>query len=294
MADIWGTPRTRALAAALRRELEESGYRVREVARVLGLSHTTISQWQNGRRVPSPDHVSALLAVIRVTGKKRKEILDMAHNAADPNWLAVGAGMSNQLGGLIDCEQTATEIIEWTPWLITGLLQMPAYVRAIVSSFPERSADEIDRVVGARIERQRVLRERRPAPARLTAFIGEPGIRQVIGGRTTMIDQLDYLMTVSRLSNVQVRIVPIATGWHPGLTGPFLLYNFPRLPSILHLEHHRSSVFLYDREQIEDYRVVVAWLDRVALSGRDSAAMITDAIGEVEYEQQPLAQEQPE
>lgn len=292
MTDTGGTPRTRALAAALRREMEESGFGVREVARVLGLSHSTVSQWVNGRRVPSPDSVSALLAVIRVTGRKRTDILELARNAADPNWLAVGPGVSNQLGGVIECEQTATEITEWTPWLISGLLQMPAYIRAIMTSNPHRPPEEIDRRIRARIERQLVLRERRPSPANLFAFIGEPGIRQIVGGRTVMIDQLDHLLTVSRLPNVHVRIVPIGQGWHVGLTGPFLLYDFARSPSIMFFEHHRSSAFLYDSDEIAEFRRSMIGLDGVALSEEESAILIMAAIADLEATHE-LAEEQP-
>lgn len=291
MTDTGGTPRTRALAAALRREMEESGFGVREVARVLGLSHSTVSQWVNGRRVPSPDSLSALLAVIRVTGRKRADILELAHNAADPNWLAVEPGASNQLAGVIECEKSATEIIEWTPWLITGLLQMPAYIHAIMSGNSDRSGDEVDRRVRIRLERQKILRQ--PQPPKILAFIGEPGIRQIIGGRTAMIDQLDHLLTVSRLANVHARVVPIGEGWHPGLTGPFLLYRFDRSPSVLHFEHYGSTAFLSGEEQTAPYAPVVRWLDRVALSEHDTAALITDVIGELEvgHERTPLAEE---
>ncbi|MBC6451686.1 helix-turn-helix domain-containing protein [Actinokineospora xionganensis] len=293
MTDTGGTPRTRALAAALRREMEESGFGVREVARVLGLSHSTVSQWVNGRRVPTPDSVSALLAVIRVTGRKRADILELAHNAADPNWLAVGPGMSNQLAGLIECEQTATEIIEWTPWLVTGLLQMPAYIRSIMEWSPRRSPEAADRSVSIRIDRQRVLRDRRPAPAKLTAFIGEPAIRQIIGGRTTMFDQLDHLLTVASLPNVSVRIVRIGEGWHPGLIGPFLLYRFAQSPSILHFEHFGSSVFVYGKDDIENHAPAVDALDHIALSEQHSMTMITAAIADLEagHGPKPLAQE---
>jgi transcriptional regulator with XRE-family HTH domain len=294
MNDTGGTPRTRTLAAALRREMDGSAFGVREVARVLGLSHSTVSQWVNGRRVPNPDSVSALLAVIRVTGLERANIMELAHNAADPHWLSVGPDVSHPVAGIIECEKTASEIIEWTPWLVTGLLQMPAYIHAVMSGDPDRSKDEVDRRVRFRLERQKNLRK--PQPPKILAFIGEPGIRQIIGGRTAMIDQLDHLITVSRLGKAHVRVVPIGEGWHPGLTGPFVLYRFDRSPSVLHFEHHGSTAFLSGEEQTARFAPVVRWLDRVALSEHDTAVLITKVIEELEvgHERAPLAKEQPQ
>jgi transcriptional regulator with XRE-family HTH domain len=84
VGDTAGTPRTRALASALRGAIAGSRLSVREAARLLDRSHTTISQWQTGKRVPTPDDVSALLAVLRVTGQRREHILELAHHASEP------------------------------------------------------------------------------------------------------------------------------------------------------------------------------------------------------------------
>lgn len=278
--DTAGTPRTRALAAALREELDGSKLGIREVARILDRSHTTISQWQNGKRVPHPDDVSALLAVIGVTGKRRTEILELARHAADPNWLA--AGMSEQLAGLIECERTAIEIVEWSPLLVHGLLQTADYARTIFSASGALARHEVDERIHIRQQRQSVMTERKPAPPELIALIGEAAIRQMIGGRETMIEQLRHVLRVAKRPTTTLRVVPIGNGWHPGLLGPFALYNFARSPSIVHLEHHRSSAFLYNTGQVTDYKVASSVVSRAALSPADSAAFITTVINEME------------
>jgi transcriptional regulator with XRE-family HTH domain len=283
VSDTAGTPRTRALAAALRRELDSSRMGIREVARVLDRSHTTISQWQNGRRVPGPDDVSALLAVIGVTGKRRTEILELARYAADPNWLAAGVpGISQQLAGVIECERTALEIIEWSPWVVLGLLQTSEYARAILISDDTLSRHEVEARVKLRLSRQGVLTDREPEPAELNAVIGEPALRQIIGGQSVMTDQLRHLLQVAKLASVALQVVPIGDGWHPGLMGPFALYNFEGSPSIVHLEHHRSGAFLYDEGDVTAYKVAAAAVRRAALDPTDSAAFIVEMINEME------------
>lgn len=51
---------------------------------------------------------------------------------------------------------------------------------------------------------------------------------------------------------VTLRVERIGDGWHPGLPGPFGLYNFDQAPSIVHLENHRSSVFLFDEPDMPE------------------------------------------
>ncbi|HEV2783787.1 MAG TPA: helix-turn-helix transcriptional regulator [Actinophytocola sp.] len=286
MAVTAATPRTRALAAALRRELDASQMGIREIARVLGRSHTTISQWQNGKRVPSPDDVSALLAVIGVTGKRRTEILNLARHAAEPNWLAVGVpGVSQGLAGVIECERTAIEIVEWSPLVVLGLLQTSDYARSILASGGTLARHEVEERVQLRLARQVALTDRKPAPVELVALIGEPALRQVIGGRDLMIAQLRHVLWATELPTVTVQVVPIGEGWHPGLMGPFALYNYDRSPSIVHLEHHRSSAFLYEEGDVTAYKVASATVRRAALSTGDSVAFIAKVINEMERQE---------
>ncbi|HEV8560996.1 MAG TPA: helix-turn-helix transcriptional regulator [Actinophytocola sp.] len=274
------TPRTRALAAALRRELDGSTMGIREIARVLDRSHTTISQWQNGKRVPHPDDVSALLAVVGVTGRRRTEILELARNAADPNWLTVG--VSQQLAGLIECERTTIEIVNWSPLLVPGLLQTAEYAHTIYANNDALARHEVEARVQLRLSRQGVLTDRKPVPAELSALIGEPALRQAIGGRDVMIAQLRHLLKSAELPTVTIQIVPVGEGWHPGLMGPFGLYNFAESPSIVHLEHHRSGVFLYDEGDVTAYKMASAAVRRAALSPAESVELITNVISEME------------
>ena len=64
MADTAANPRARTLASALRRARTEAGFGVREVARTLNMSHTTISQWETGKRVPALADLTAMLIAI--------------------------------------------------------------------------------------------------------------------------------------------------------------------------------------------------------------------------------------
>lgn len=286
MVDSTGTPRARVLAAALRQARCESGWGVREVARRLGLSHTTISQWENARRVPHPEDVSALLAAIGVTGERRNTILDLARGAADRNWLTLGQpGTRMGLSGIVECERTAAQVMEWCPLVIPGLLQTPDYARAIMSAGRLLEPEEIEARLRIRFERRAVLdvnRYPRP-PAHFTALIGEWALRQPVGGAKVLLEQLRELVVRSDHRNITLRVVPARTDWHPGLAGPFLIYDFLEGPSIVHLEQLRSSTFLYDTPFVAEYQRAATWMLDLALSHPESVQLIAAVAASIEF-----------
>jgi transcriptional regulator with XRE-family HTH domain len=285
VVDTAGTPRTRALAAAMRRARSEAGIGVREVARRLDLSHTTVSQWETGKRVPNSEDVSAFLVAINVTGGSREGILELARNASDPNWLTAGAsGVSQQLAGVIQCERTASEIIEWCPLLAPGLLQDGYYARAIMAGDDSLSRAEVETRVSLRLDRKAVLTEAREGlpPVEYTALVGESALLQQVGGAEVATAQCRRLLELGELPSVTLLVVPLGGGWHPGLVGPFALYNFSDSPSIVHLEHHRSGAFIYDEDDVRAYKIAAAAVRREALSIADSTTLIAEVIEKLE------------
>jgi hypothetical protein len=79
---------------------------------------------------------------------------------------------------------------------------------------------------------------------------------------------------------VTLRVVPRHVGWHPGLLGPFVLFDFPAAPPVLYLEHHSSGAFIPTEHDVAQYRKAVAWLGELALAPDESAALIATLIEE--------------
>ncbi|MEV5542738.1 helix-turn-helix transcriptional regulator [Saccharopolyspora shandongensis] len=280
MGDTAGTPRTRALAAALRGALADSGLTARQAGRLLDKSHSTISQWQTGKRVPVPDDVSALLAVLGVTGRRRKQILDLAHHASEPNWLA--SGISEHLSGVLECERTAVEIVDWCPLILSGLVQTYGYASAIIGDNDVLSRSEVESRVRLRLDRRSQLTQRDGHPVDHSVLVGECALHQRIGGATVLVEQLRQLLDLGDQPGTTIQVVPDGDAWHPGLMGPFVLYNFAESPSIVAIEHHRSSVFLYEDDDVLEYKRASAAIRRAAISPQDSSEFILDAIRKME------------
>lgn len=280
MSATTGSPRARALAAALREARTESGVGQRVVARKLGISQGTISYWENGGRVPRVEDISGYLTVLGVTNDDKERILDIAREANQSSWLAAGRpGVTNGLAGVLECERTAARIIEWTPLVVPGLLQTSEYTRALIAR------DDIpDAEHGAllRAGRRDVVTKSRGTP--MTALIGESALHARIGGTEVQLDQLRYLLKLNEeLENLDIQIIRTEQDWHPGSVGPFVLYVFSESPPIVHLEHYRASAFLYDEDDLAAYQEAAETLrTEVAMNPEDSTRLIAEVINQQE------------
>ena len=270
-----GTPRARALSAALRETRRASGVGLRALSRQLELSHTQLSHWENGSRVPSIETVAMILAALRVPSGDRERILDLARNTAEPNWLTVGlAGIPQQLAGAIERERAASAMSQWSPMMVPGLLQTPDFTRAMMWDGTLPPEEEDIRLM-VRSGRSEVLT--RSDPLRFEAIVSEVVLRQNIATPRVMAEQFGHLIEMSERPNITIRLVPLETGYHPGLSGPFVLYDFPAAPPVVHFEHFSSGAFVPTEHDVNEHRQALKEIRKLAFDQSESLRFIEQA-----------------
>jgi len=263
------------LGFGLRTARVARGLGMRELARMVDVRPQELSHWEIGTRVPKIAQVGLLLGALRVEPVERQRLLELAEYAREPNWLERSIpGISPRLSAFIEYERTASAIFAWEPLLIPGLLQTPDYIRSIMDklSLPIEQADNRLRV---RLDRQRILT--RQDPVRFRALIGEQSLRENFGGAEVMSDQIDHLLEMSGRANISLRIVPSGIGYHPGLIGPFDIYEFADSPPIASVEHVSSTAFLHEESQTTGHKHDAKGLRGLALSEEASQALLREA-----------------
>ena len=264
------TPRSRALGFGLRKARKARGYGLRELARATGVHAAELSNWELGLRVPKIEEVALLLGQLRVLGEERDRLFELARTAREPNWAEKEMPDAPAiLTSLAEYERTAAAIFSWQPMLVHGLLQTPDYARAILArgGTPPQLIEQRLRV---RMIRQAALREYR-APE-CSILLGEAALRQPVGGTETLVEQLRHLLDVPR--RIEVRVVPSGGDYHPGLNGSFSVFEYADLPAIVFLDQYRGSAYLYDEDQVADYKSAAKTMASLALSVADSRAFI--------------------
>lgn len=266
--------RAKGIGAKLREYRIEAGFtRLESVAEQLGWNKARLSRLETGVTNPTVDVVASLLTIYRINDDRRERLLEAVRAVDEPGWWEKTAGMTKESATLADYEHEASELISWAPLLIPGLLQTMDYAGAFLET-SGLGPDDIGARLGARRERQRAVSARR-----YTAYIGEPALRAVVGGRRVMDAQLTAL---ERRDDVTIRVVPTLCAAHSGQLGGFLLLRFPSAPVVVHHEMLASGVFLDDPALTAPYETAVTQIGAVALGETESARLITQIREEME------------
>jgi transcriptional regulator with XRE-family HTH domain len=254
-----GTPKDRVIGAELRAIREQSGKSLTDVARAMQWSPSTISRLERGQRHISPEGVMGLAMVYKLPSKRRRELVERAKEpSALAWWDRPTPGVPNDLGALASYEAEAIRMVGWTPCLVPGLLQTPAYTRAImhVSGIPEQ---DVEPRLRARRQRQQLL-ERRDADYH--AFIGMAALTNCFCDKSEFVEQLQHVHRLARREGISIRLVEAPT---PFLSGGWYLMYFDKAGPVVIVEHLGSSTFLFDQET-NPYTAVRVMLGKIALS----------------------------
>ncbi|ONI79450.1 hypothetical protein ALI144C_26970 [Actinosynnema sp. ALI-1.44] len=270
------------MGAVLRQARKSSGLSMRDVAPQIGLAHSTIGRWESGDILPTAADVAALLDVLKIDQADRDKIMALAQDSDNTAWLASGPapyGVSQSMAGMLECERTAQHITYWSPLVIPGVLQTSDYARSIFSQ-STLSPSKIQTLVTLRMGRRDVFM--RADPAELVVLIGEQAIHSGIGGPPVMRDQLRHLHAMSKLDAITVQLVRMTGEWHPGFVGPFVLYKFGFQPTVVHIEHLQSGVFLVDDEDITAYESAVDAIRQCVMGPEESMDHVASVLATLE------------
>jgi transcriptional regulator with XRE-family HTH domain len=274
------TVRARGLGAELRELRNKTGLSTQKVAQQLGWSASTLNRIENGGRNISGEDVSALLVLYEVTGQERDRLLELAREADQPGWWErASSALPPQLTALIGFESEAIRITDMSLALIPGLLQIPEYTRALLAGSGV-SKPEIETLVVARLGRQALLSK--PNPPQFLAILDEAVLRRPVGGRDVMAAQLRHIITASQRPNVTVQVIPFGCGVHAGLNGSYLLLEFTKARTLVHLEHLRSGIFVDEPDDVNPFTEITKILQETALGFTYSAEFLTSIATEYE------------
>ncbi|AOP49998.1 helix-turn-helix domain-containing protein [Streptomyces lydicus] len=196
------------LGAALRALRQASGKEAKAVARSAVMSTAKLSKIENGRVAPATADVERILTVLDVSPEIKAEYLAVARAQATEAtaWrLFRRMGYHKKQEQIRALESSMALLRLFQPSLVPGLLQTPEYIRAVLEPKGLTEA-QLFRTVSARIDRQRVLYDTSKV---LRFVVTEPVLRWRLLPPAMMAGQLDRIVSVSRLPNVDVRVVPL-------------------------------------------------------------------------------------
>jgi transcriptional regulator with XRE-family HTH domain len=276
----------RYIALELRRLREAADLGQKDAGKVIDTSQTRIAHFESMRNLPKLHDLEKLLeryGAPELTPGIQELIIQLREAQGPTFELDTTAQLPPGFDLYIGLEQGASRVVSHDAMTAHGMLQCRPYAEALLRAHDASLPDsEVEQRVDLRMRRRAALDRSEPL-LELVTVLDESVLRRQIGGSHVLAAELDYLAECSRLPNVSLRVLPFATGVHKALDGAFVVLRFPieRDPGVVYLQDRIGNQFRDDVKDIAEYTAVADHLLELALSERDSLALIKEVRKEV-------------
>jgi len=261
----------RRLRAELRNARQGAGLTQDQVAEAMDWSLSKIIRIEAGSVGVSTNDMRALLKLYNISDPDRtEELLAIARVARERSTAFKDA--PPKLMQFIEYEAAASVIRGFQPLLVPCFLQTEEYARAVIQRLmPEEPKARVEALVNIRMKRQQVLG--RPDLKQLLFVLDEAALRRQVGGAAVMRRQVGHLAEMARRPNMTLEVVPFNAGAHPGMQGPFVIFEFPDAEDddVLYLETSQGELIIRDEPaEISTHEERLGSLQRLSLGRKGS------------------------
>ncbi|MFJ2769647.1 helix-turn-helix domain-containing protein [Streptomyces sp. NPDC087300] len=252
--------------AELKRRREEAGLSQSALGTRVFVSGGYIGQFEQAIRKPQLDVAQRIDETLQTDGFFERMCRKLINDRRYAEYFAT----------VVELERLATEICDFAPSLVPGLLQVSSYTRALtLASHPFAPDEYVEDMVTARTERGRILHDAtRPV---YWAIMHECVLHIPVGGTATMAAQLDHIAKLGRQRQALVAVIPYSAGAHASMQGSLKLMEFDDAPPTLYTESEFSGSLLDDPALVKHARATYDLLRAAALSPEASLSMIESA-----------------
>ncbi len=250
----------------LRRQRQLAGLSLDRLSDIANYSKTHLHGVETGVRLPLPP-ISEKLDAAFGTGELFQGLWGVVKREYTPRRFDL----------CLELEARAARIQEFSASVIPGLLQTPAYMRALfVKGDPGKSPEEIDGLVAARLSRQEVLRgDTRPD---VWWIVGEAALRQAVGGPDVMREQLAALLALVETRHTTIQVVPFEAGACSLMSGTLILLTLQDNSTTVYQEGPRNGEAFDNRETVTERVREYDLMKASALPPEKSAALIQSTL----------------
>ncbi|MGW1780405.1 helix-turn-helix domain-containing protein [Streptomyces sp. NPDC002143] len=242
----------------LRRLREAAGLTQQQLGDILNYTGSLVGQVETARKVPTPEFSERVDAALG-TGGLFSRLVELVLRSQLPAWFRQVA----------ELQARATEIYSFEMGMVPGLLQTPAYARAVLGALDDTDLEDRTAV---RLARQRIFEKEEPPL--FWVVLGESALHQEIGGSETMREQLAHLLSFQNNPRINIQVLPFSAGAHAGMTGSFDVYRFAGDPAIVYTEGYGSAYPSANPDTVKACSLRYDHLQAAALSLKASAELI--------------------
>lgn len=198
------------LRARLRELRVQAGKQQQEIATTSGWSHSKVSRIESGAVRPSAADVRRWVEIVGGSDQLANELVDILVDAESQHrsWKsAMRAGQGPVQAGYLELVKRAHTVKDFEMTAVPGMLQTPAYARAMFNEMVkliQLTVVDVDKAVASRMERQELLYTDR----RFEFLLAQPVLEWLLCPPDVMRAQLTRLLSVFGMPNVRFGILP--------------------------------------------------------------------------------------
>lgn len=242
---------------------EHAGFTREEFGPLVQFSKHTIESIELGRRMPDKDFVERAELALGCTGALRRGFGHLTRQPGLAAWFRRWAKL----------EQTAVSLDTYECRLVPGMLQSEGYVRAVFEDdTPPLSDEQMEIQLAARMDRQRLLRER--PNTSFSFIIDEAVFRRRIGGAEVTSGLIDHVLASTEPRNVVLQIMPLDCEHHACLAGPLMLLETPDGHRFAYSEGQQNGRLISVVKEVAVLHQRYATLRSQALTPKDSRGLL--------------------
>jgi hypothetical protein len=177
-------------------------------------------------------------------------------------------------------EKVAVSLCTYECRLVPGLLQSEGYARALFENrIPLLTDEQLEAQVTARLERQRMLRDRPTVP--FNFIVEESVFRRRLGGAEVLRGQIDHVLDYTAPRNVTLQVVPADAEFHACMDGPVRLLETPEGRRLAYSEGQENGRLIADPKEVSFLHQRYDTLRSQALNPKDSRGLLERLRGEL-------------
>ncbi|PZT70593.1 transcriptional regulator [Streptomyces sp. SW4] len=252
--------------AELKRRREDAGITQVELGARVFVSGGYIGQFEQAIRKPQLDVAQRIDETLQTDGIFERLWRKLIKEQPFTEYFAHAA----------ELERRATEICEFAPAVVPGILQTRDYALAMFLANKPLAAEEyIQELLKGRMDRTQLLKgTTRPV---YWAVLHETVLRVPVGGPMAMAEQLDHIARFVRERKAVLQVLPFAAGAHPDMGKLMWLMEFEDAPPTVYTEGVLSGSLLDDPAVVKQARASYDLIRAAALSPEASLALIESA-----------------
>lgn len=262
------TGRSQAPRARYAQELHalraKAGVSLRALADAIGCDHSHLAYMEHGNGLGGPELAKAL---DKYYGTTHLAVLwELA--LADPSQFR------ERYRRYMSLEAQATELQQYCPSVIPGLLQTEACASALLSTSARLDEAELAKQVAARIGRQEILRH--PDGPEFRAIICECALRlRPLRDNALWHEQLAHLVKANQRVNVVVQVLPFAAGTHRLVNTDIMFLWLPDGTTAGYVENDYTCELIQAAQEVAHLRIAYDRVRDLALSPDASSEFIS-------------------